>query len=305
MNTNNTTLNTGVAGAKASWFVRFTQWRERNISAKNFTLILAVLVGLCSAFAALMLKTLIHAIQHFLTENFHANEANYLYLLYPVVGIFLAGLFIRYIVRDDIGHGVTKILYAISRKQARIRPHNMYSSVVASSITIGFGGSVGAEAPIVLTGSAIGSNLGKLFRVDARTMMLLVGCGAAGAVAGIFKAPIAGLVFTIEVLLIDLTMSSLMPLLISSVTAATVSYLCTGTDSMFHFTMVNSFTMQRIPYVMLLGIGCGFVSFYFSSTMNKLEDIFRRFKNPYVKLLIGGITLSLLIFLFPTLYGEG
>ena len=288
-----------------SWIVNFTKWREQHISAKNFTLILAVMVGLCSAFAALILKTLIHAIQHFLTENFHINGANYLYLLYPVVGIFLAGLFIRYVVRDDIGHGVTKILYAISRKQARIRSHNMYSSVVASSITIGFGGSVGAEAPIVLTGSAIGSNLGRLFRVDARTMMLLVGCGAAGAVSGIFKAPIAGLVFTIEVLLIDLTMSSLMPLLISSVTAATVSYICTGTDSMFHFTMANSFTMQRIPYVMMLGIACGLVSLYFSSTMNRLEDIFRRFKNPYMKLLIGGVTLSLLIFLFPSLYGEG
>ena len=210
-----------------SWIVRFTQWRERHISAKTFTLVLAVLVGLCSAFAALTLKHIIHFIQHFLTENFQTNEANYLYLIYPVVGIFLAGLFIRYIVRDDIGHGVTKILYAISRKQARIRPHNMYSSVMASSITIGFGGSVGAEAPIVLTGSAIGSNLGRLFHVDARTMMLLVGCGAAGAVSGIFKAPIAGLVFTIEVLLIDLTMSSLMPLLISSVTAVTLSYLLT------------------------------------------------------------------------------
>lgn len=289
----------------SSWFYRFTQWREQHISAKNFTLILAVLVGLFSAFAALMLKWLIHAIQHFLTENFSTNEANYLYLIYPVVGIFLAGLFIRYIVRDDIGHGVTKILYAISRKQARIRPHNMYSSVVASSITIGFGGSVGAEAPIVLTGSAIGSNLGKLFRVDARTMMLLVGCGAAGAVAGIFKAPIAGLVFTIEVLLIDLTMSSLMPLLMSSVTAATVSYIFTGTEAMFRFNLANSFAMERIPYVVLMGIVCGFVSLYFSETMNKLEDIFRRFKNPYVKLLIGGATLSLLIFLFPSLYGEG
>ena len=288
-----------------SWIVRFTQWREQHISAKTFTLILAVLVGLCSAFAALTLKNLIHFIQHFLTENFHTDEANYLYLIYPVVGIFLAGLFIRYVVRDDIGHGVTKILYAISRKQARIRPHNMYSSVVASSITIGFGGSVGAEAPIVLTGSAIGSNLGRLFRVDARTMMLLVGCGAAGAVSGIFKAPIAGLVFTIEVLLIDLTMSSLMPLLISSVTAATVSYIATGTDSMFHFTMANSFTMERIPYVILLGIVCGFVSLYFSETMNKLEDFFRRYKNPYVKFVIGGIALSLLIFLFPSLYGEG
>lgn len=290
---------------KQPWLVRFIQWREQHISSKSFTLILAVIVGLCSAFAALTLKTLIHTVQHFLTENFSTDEANYLYLLYPVVGIFIAGLFIRYIVRDDIGHGVTKILYAISRKQAHIRPHNMYSSVIASSITIGFGGSVGAEAPIVLTGSAIGSNLGRLFRVDARTMMLLVGCGAAGAVAGIFKAPIAGLVFTIEVLLIDLTMSSLMPLLISSVTAATVSYIATGTESMFRFTMVNSFTMERIPYVILMGIICGFVSLYFSETMNKLEDFFRRYKNPYVKFIIGGTALSLLIFLFPSLYGEG
>lgn len=288
-----------------NWIIRFTQWREQHISSKNFTLILAVLVGLFSAFAALTLKSLIHFIQHFLTENFNTDEANYLYLLYPVVGILIAGLFIRYIVRDDIGHGVTKILYAISRKQARIRPHNMYSSVVASSITIGFGGSVGAEAPIVLTGSAIGSNLGKLFRVDGRTMMLLVGCGAAGAVAGIFKAPIAGLVFTIEVLLIDLTMSSLMPLLMSSVTAATVSYIFTGTESMFQFSMVNSFTMERIPYVVLMGIICGFVSLYFSETMNKLEDFFRRFDKPFVKFLIGGVMLSLLIFFFPSLYGEG
>ena len=168
-------------------------------------------------------------IQNFLTDNFNATEANYLYLVYPVVGIFLTGLFVRYVVKDDISHGVTKILYAISRRQGRIKRHNTWSSIIASSITIGFGGSVGAEAPIVLTGSAIGSNLGTIFKMEHRTLMLLVGCGAAGAVAGIFKAPIAGLVFTLEVLMIDLTMSSLLPLLISAVTAATVSYIVTGT----------------------------------------------------------------------------
>ena len=305
MDTNNTTQNTGVVGVKPSWFVRFTQWREQHISAKNFTLILAVLVGLCSAFAALTLKTLIHAIQHFLTENFHANEANYLYLIYPVVGIFLAGLFIRYIVRDDIGHGVTKILYAISRKQARIRPHNMYSSVIASSITIGFGGSVGAESPIVFTGSAIGSNLASLFKMDQKVMMLLIGCGAAGAVSGIFKAPIAGLVFTLEVLMLDLTMSSLLPLLISSVTAVTLSYLLTGTDAMFHFQLDDAFSVSRVPYVMLLGVICGLVSLYFTHVTTTVEKFFRRFTNPYVKLALGGSVLSVLIFLFPPLYGEG
>ena len=188
-------------------------------------MILSFLVGIFTAITALILKMLIHWIQNFLTNNFNTTEANYLYLVYPVVGIFLAGLFVRYVVKDDISHGVTKILYAISRRQGRIKRHNTWSSVIASSITIGFGGSVGAEAPIVLTGSAIGSNLGSVFKMEHRTLMLLVGCGAAGAIAGIFKAPIAGLVFTLEVLMIDLTMTSLLPLLISAVTAATVSYI--------------------------------------------------------------------------------
>ena len=200
----------------------FTQWREKNIKEKQFILILSFVVGILTALAAFVLKLLIHYIQSFLTNNFDTTEANYLYLVYPVVGIFITGLFVRHVVKDDIGHGVTKILYAISRRQGRIKRHNTWSSIIASSITIGFGGSVGAEAPIVLTGSAIGSNLGRVFKMEHRTLMLLIGCGAAGAVAGIFKAPIAGLVFTLEVLMIDLTMSSLLPLLISSVTAATM-----------------------------------------------------------------------------------
>ena len=213
-----------MAEDKRSLLQRFIIWREKNIKEKQFILILSFLVGIFTAFAALILKVIIHWIQNFLTDNFNATEANYLYLVYPVVGIFLTGLFVRYVVKDDISHGVTKILYAISRRQGRIKRHNTWSSIIASSITIGFGGSVGAEAPIVLTGSAIGSNLGTIFKMEHRTLMLLVGCGAAGAVAGIFKAPIAGLVFTLEVLMIDLTMSSLLPLLISAVTAATVSY---------------------------------------------------------------------------------
>jgi CIC family chloride channel protein len=177
--------------------------------------------------------------------------------------------------------------------------------LIASAITIGFGGSVGAEAPIVLTGSAIGSNLGSAFRLEHRTLMLLVGCGAAGAVSGIFKAPIAGLVFTLEVLMIDLTMGSLLPLLVSSVTAATLSYLLMGTEAMFEFHMDEPFLMERIPAVMLLGILCGLVSLYFTRSMNWFENIFRRYSNPYTKLLLGGTLLSILIFLFPPLYGEG
>jgi CIC family chloride channel protein len=284
---------------------RFIIWRENEIQEKHFILMLSFLVGLFTAFAALILKYLIHLIQNFLTDNFDSTEANYLYLVYPVVGIFLAGLFVRNIVKDDISHGVTKILYAISRRQGRIKRHNIWSSTIASAITIGFGGSVGAEAPIVLTGSAIGSNFGSLFKMEQRTLMLLVGCGAAGAISGIFKAPIAGLVFTIEVLMIDLTMSSLLPLLITSVTAATVSYVVTGQEAMFKFHMDQPFLLERIPYVILLGIFCGLVSLYFTRAMNVVENFYARFKGVYSKLVLGGVMLSILIFLFPPLYGEG
>ena len=290
---------------KKSLFQRLLLWREKKIKDKHFVLILSFMVGILTALAASLLKFLIEYIKHFLTENFDSTGVNWLYLVYPVVGILLTGLFIRNVVRDDISHGVTKILYAISRRQSRIKRHNTWSSLFASAITIGFGGSVGAEAPIVLTGSAIGSNLGSVFKMEHRTLMLLVGCGAAGAVAGIFKAPIAGLVFTLEVLMIDLTMGSLLPLLVSSVTAATVSYILHGTEAMFEFRMDEPFLMERIPAVLLLGVLCGLVSLYFTRAMNRIEGVFRRYSNPYVKLLIGGAMLSVLIFMFPSLYGEG
>lgn len=235
---------------KKTLLQRFIVWRSKHIKDKQFILILSFLVGIFTAFAAYVLKFLVEYIKEFLTENFDSTGVNWLYLVYPVVGIFLTSLFIRKVVRDDISHGVTKILYAISRKQSRIKRHNIWSSVCASAITIGCGGSVGAEAPIVLTGSAIGSNLGSIFRMDHRTLMLLVGCGAAGAVSGIFKAPIAGLVFTLEVLMIDLTMASLLPLLITSVTAASVSYLLTGTEAMFQFHL--DYPLHWNVFLMLL-----------------------------------------------------
>lgn len=283
---------------------RFNRWRKKHISHRQFVLVLSFLVGVLSALAAYLLKHLIHLIQHLLTGHFDPHTFNWLYLVYPVVGIFITSLFIRKVVRDDISHGVTKVLYAISCRMGRIRRHNTWSSMIASGITIGFGGSVGAESPIVMTGSAIGSNLGSLFKMDRKVMMLLIGCGAAGAVSGIFKAPIAGLVFVIEVLMIDLTMSSLLPLLISSVTAATLSYALMGTKTMFEFTP-EVFELSRVPYVLLLGVVCGLVSLYFTKVTVGLEKFFKRFKSPYTRLLIGASALSVLIFLFPPLYGEG
>ena len=288
-----------------TFFERLFIWRRMNFSEQKFILMISFLVGILTAFAGLFLKWLIHQIQYLLTYRFDATGSNALYLVYPVIGIFLTGLFVRYVVKDDISHGVTKILFAIARKQSKIKAHNTWSSVIASAITIGFGGSVGAEAPIVLTGSAIGSNLGRLFRINSKTLMLLVGCGAAGAVAGIFKAPIAGLVFTLEVLMIDLTMGALLPLLISCVTAAGVTFAVSGTNTIFEVHLQNGFAVDKIPAYILLGIFCGLVSLYFTRTMNSLEDIFRKYSNPYVKLLIGGTTLSILIYLFPSLYGEG
>jgi CIC family chloride channel protein len=294
-----------MAKEKKIWFDALLLWREKHIRERYFNLILSFIIGICTALSAILLKATIHHIQHFLTGRAQVTEANYFYLIYPVIGILLAGLFVKYIVRDDISHGVTKILYAISQRKSRIKNHNVWSSLVASSITIGFGGSVGAEAPIVLTGSAIGSNLGRMFKMEQRTLMLLVGCGAAGAIAGIFKAPIAGLLFTIEVLMLDLTTASVLPLLTTSITAATVSYIFTGTDAMFKFNQTEVFAMYRIPYVFILGILCGLIALYFTRVSIWIEGVFRKTQFFRRKFFLGAAILSVLIFLLPPLYGEG
>ncbi len=290
---------------RSVWVRKVSVWTSRHLSDRQFILILALLVGIGSALAAQILKLLIHEIEYLLTSRFDVTQANWLFLVYPVIGIFLTALFIKYVVRDDIGHGVTKILYALSRKQGNIRAHNRWSSVIASALTIGFGGSVGAESPIVLTGSAIGSHLGQMFRLDHKTMILLIGCGASGAIAGIFKAPIAGLVFTLEVLMVDLTMASLLPLLVSCLTATCITYVWTGTDPMFNFVLNDPFIVDRVPTAVMLGIFCGFISLYFTRVMNRFEQVFGRLKNMYAKLALGGSVLAILIYFFPPLYGEG
>ncbi|WP_424036110.1 chloride channel protein [Prevotella histicola] len=289
-----------------SFVSRLDAWRQRHVSDRELVLVLAFMVGFLASLAAYVLHVIIHEIKELITSGFQVATINWLYLLYPVIGIWLTSLFVKYVVRDNISHGITRVLYAISTKQSRLKGHNTWSSIVASAITIGFGGSVGAEAPIVLTGSAIGSNLGKIFHLDNRTLMLLVGCGATAAVSGIFKAPIAGLVFTLEILMVDLTMASLLPILLSSVTATCFSYFFTGGSAMYDFKMDYLWSLERVPPTILLGIGCGFLSLYFMRLMSWCENGYGKLsKYPYLKLLTGGVVLSSLIFLFPSLYGEG
>lgn len=292
-----------------NWFtdrwVDIIVWRERYIGEKTFVVILSLVVGIVCGFAAQLLKYLIHLIAGLLTSHMSATTANWLYLVYPIVGILIVTVFLKYVVKDNISHGVTKVLYAISRRKSRLKKKNMYSSLIASSITIGFGGSVGAEGPIVFTGAAIGSNLGKAFRMSPRILMLLVGCGAAAGIAGIFRAPIAGMLFTLEVLMIDLTGATVMPLLISSITGATVAYILEGYNAEFFFSQSEPFKIRSIPYTLALGVFCGLISLYFTKVMFMMETMFRKVRRSLPKVCLGGVIMAGLIFLLPPLYGEG
>ncbi len=287
------------------WWMRVVIWREHHIKEKTLLVMLALIVGVIGGFAAQLLKYLIHLISQTLTSRFSATDVNYLYLVYPLAGILITVLFVKYVVKDNISHGVTKVLYAISRNKSRLKKKNMYASLIASSITIGFGGSVGAEGPIVYTGAAIGSNVGQAFRLSPKTLMVLVGCGAAAGIAGIFRAPIAGMLFTLEVLMIDLTGVTVMPLMISSIAGATVAYVLEGYNAEFFFSQSEAFTTNRIPFSIALGIVCGLMSFYFTKVMFFMETIFRRIKSQGWKIAIGGILIAGLVFVFPPLYGEG
>jgi chloride channel protein, CIC family len=280
-------------------------WRIRHIRDRDFVIFLSLITGILSGLAAILLKNLVYSTHYFLTDGFDFKILNYMYLAYPAIGIFFTIIFAKYIVKDELGHGVSRILFAISKNEGKIKTHNTYSSMVGSSLTVGFGGSVGLEAPIVLTGSAIGSNLARLFRMNYRTVMLMIGCGSAGAIAGIFKAPIAGMIFAIEVLMLDLTMTTLIPLLISAVTGATVAYFLMGSAVLFSFHVETPFLLGDIPFFILLGVFCGLLSFCFTRTAMQIESRFDFFKNIWIRLIAGGALLGLLIFIFPSLFGEG
>ena len=281
------------------------EWREKHIPEKTFVVLLALIVGITSGLAAVLLKTLIGLIAGWLTSRFSSEGGNLLYLVFPAIGILLASTYVYYVAREPISHGVTRVLYALALKQSRLKIHNMYSSLLASSATIGFGGSVGAEGPIVFTGAAIGSNLGQALRLRPQVLAMLMACGAAAGIAGIFKAPIAGVLFTIEVLMLDMTAGAAIPLIAASVAGATVAYVFTGYNVEFFFSQSEPFYASRIPYVLLLGVFCGFVSLYFINLIDRIEARFKKLRNRWVRFAVGGITLSILIFLMPPLYGEG
>ncbi len=261
------------------------------------------MVGVLSGCAAVILDWAIHTVKLLLNQDFHFSY-DWQYLVLPGIGMLVSLVLVRYLIRDNIGHGVTKALLAVSRNDSKIKPHNTWSSMLTSSITIGFGGSVGAEAPIVYTGAAIGSNLGRLCGLSYRNITLLLGCGAAGAVAGIFKAPLAGVLFTLEILLFNVSMRSLLPLLLSTISATVISYIFRGQTPIFACTL-TPFSMGNLPFYIVLGIVGGFGSLYFMRMTLRLEDRVGKIKNPYVRWALCAVALGLLIFLFPPLYGEG
>ena len=271
---------------------------------KNVMMILSLVVGIFCGLAAVVLKLAIEFIHHHLISLSDKGAYNVLNLIYPGIGMLLAMLFVRYVVKDNIGHGVTKVLQAVSKNESKIKAHNMWTSMIASSVTIGFGGSVGAEAPIVYTGAAIGSNVARYMGLSYKNMTILLGCGAAGAVAGIFNAPLAGVLFTLEILLFNISMSSILPLLLSTISATVVSYIFLGMQPPFECTL-SPFSMGNIPFYILLGLFCAAFSVYFTRTTLWLEDKIKSIKKPFTRWAISASCLGLLIFLFPPLFGEG
>ncbi len=288
-----------------NWLNRFLIWRVKHIQQKHFVLVLSLIVGLLSGLMAVVIKNAVHIIQKLITTGFTKNIHNYLYFVFPLVGIFLTVITIKYIIRKPVGHGIPGVLYSISKKNSIIKSFSLYASVITSALTVGFGGSVGLEGPTVSTSSAIGSNLGRLLKLDYKTITLLIGCGAAGSMSGIFNAPIAALVFALEVFMFDLTLTSMIPFLMASVSAAITSRMMLGDNVLFDIQIRDTFLASDVPFYILLGVFTGLISVYFNKMFWFVEDVFTKLKNSFVRLLIGGILLGVLIFFIPPLYGEG
>ncbi len=291
--------------SKENFFLRLLVWRIKHISNRNFILILSVIIGIFSGLAAVTLKQTVHLIQNLLTAHFNTAYANYYYFAYPLIGILITVLLAKYVFREAFGHGITGILYAISRKSSNISRSKTYSNWIGSAITVGFGGSVGLEAPIVVTGSAIGANIGRLVHLQAKKRALLIGCGTAAAISAIFNSPVAGVIFSIEVILIDISINAFIPLLIASVTGSLTSLLLLGDEILFSFTLEDPFSASDTPYYFFLGIFCGLVSVYFTRITYRIEQYMQNIQRETSRAILGGVALGLIIFVFPPIYGEG
>ncbi len=290
---------------RSSLIKRFLIWRVKKIDDKKFMIFLSIIVGTVAGFAAVIIKNSVKFIQNLLTNDFSLHYHNYMYFAYPAIGIFLVFIFTKFILKRNVGHGIPTTLYAISKNNGIIKRHNMFSSIITSALTVGFGGSVGLEGPTVATGAAWGSNIGRFFRLNYRQILLLLACAGAGAMSAIFKAPIAAIVFVLEVIMLDLTISSLLPLLFASVSAVVVSYLFLGMDVLYPVEITQKFLIGNIPFYILLGILAGLVSVYFTRVYIVIQSWFDNQKSKLYKWFIGVGILGLLIFLFPSLYGEG
>ena len=280
-------------------------WRLKHINDNNFTLIIAGFVGILAGLAAVALKTTVHLIEQVLQNNIEVTGWKYLWVFYPVMGILLTVFIAKYVLQDSTGHGISKVLYAISKRSSIIRKTRMYSNMLTSAITVGFGGSAGLEAPIVVTGSAIGSNLARLAHLDYKKRTLMIGCGAAAAVSAIFNSPIAGVIFAVEVMLTDVTINKFIPILIASVCGQLMSLILLGDDILFSFKLTEEFSAWSTPYYLLLGLCCGAASVYFTRMLSRTEDGIHKIKKPFARALLGGLSLGLLLLVFPSLYGEG
>ncbi len=290
---------------KYSLFLRFHRWRIHHISDKVFMIMLSVVVGFSAGIAAVIIKNSVHFIQSLLHLKFTGEYHNYLYFIFPAIGITIVVLFIKFGIKQPIRHGIPNVLWSISKNNGKIKSHNTFSSIITSALTVGFGGSVGLEGPTVATGAALGSNIGKNLRLNKKQIILLLGCATTGAMASIFKAPVAAIVFTLEVIMIDLTMSSLIPLLFASVSAVLTSYLFLGQEVLYKFTVEKGFIMEDLPFYILLGIICGLLASYFTRIYTFIAKQFDKIKKKRYKLLLGVISLGLLLMLLPPLYGEG
>ncbi len=291
--------------AAPQFFKKFLIWRVKNVDSRHFMMFLSLLVGIASGLAAVVIFNLVHFIQYLLEHGIDNDRFNFLFFLYPIIGISITVVFIKFILRKPVGHGIPSVLYAISKNQGHIKSHNMFSSIITSAVTVGFGGSVGLEGPTVATGGAIGSNIGRLFRIPFRQKVLLLGCASAGAMAAIFKAPIAAIVFAFEVIMLDLTTRSIIPILIASASATLTSYFFLGQQVVYPFNIEYKFLLSDLPYFLLLGILSGLVSVYFTRVYMSVGKWFDKMQKIGLKLLVGALIMGVLIFLFPSLYGDG